>query len=295
MDRQTLLQVPAVAALVASAQFQNSSASDQDAILTLLQATTAAAAQTGAVETQRTAARRDMGVPHQQYKNWQAYYSVVRFSGTVVTVAGPPATTTVTWTGGTELKPFSYKIGDPLVSAGFPAAFGPGALATPADTNLVKASETLGGEQLKVHGVSLMPSLTTDTGAWSFLNDSMSVSLTWDGDQRKQRLGRPFMIPASGGNYGFPTSIVTPFAMGSWSNGVPDIMNFYPFPEPVLWTSSGQTDSNFNLLLRLERTVAITAPTASTSPVTSGIDVGAYVDYMARLHTSQTADRSLNS
>jgi len=292
MDRQSLLAVPAVAALVASAQFQNSNPQDQEAILTLLQATTAAAAQTGAVETQRTATRRDMGVPQQQYKNWQAYYSVVRFSGTVSVVG---ANTIVTWQGGTELKPFSYKIGDPLVSAGFPAAFGPGALATPADTNLVKASETLGGEQLKVHGVSLMPTLTTDTGAWSFLNDSMSVSLTWDGDQRKQRLGRPFMIPASGGNYGFPTSVVTPFAMGAWSNGVPDIMNFYPFPEPVLWTSSGQTDSNFNLLLRLERTVAIQAPTASTSPVTTGIDVGAYVDYMARLHTSQTAERSLNS
>lgn len=287
MDRATLLAIPAVAAVVGSADFQSLSPADQNSIINMI----AAAAQGAAVETQRTALRREAGVPHQQYKQWQAYYSVIRFAGAVTTGGG---NTTVTWTGGTELKPFSYKIGDPLVSAGFPTTFGPNALATPADTNLVKASETLGGEQLLVHGVSLMPSLTTDTGAWSFLNDSMSVSLTWDGDQRKQRLGRPFMIPASGGNYGFPTSVITPFAMGAWSNGVPDIGNFYPFPEPVVWTSSGQTDSNFNLLLRLERTVAVAAPTASTSPATSGIDVGAYVDIMARLHTSQTADRSLN-
>jgi hypothetical protein len=292
MDRATLLAIPAVAAFVNSAQFQSASAADQTAILDLMAATVSGAAATGAIETQRTATRRDMGVPHQQYKLWNAYYSVVRFPGTVSTAGG---NTTVTWLGGQEIRPFSYKIGDPLTTAGFPVAFGPNALATAADTNLVKASETLAGEQLKVHGVSLMPSLTTDTGAWSYLNDSMSVSISMDGDQRKYRLGRPFMIPASGGSYGFPSSVITPFAIGAWSNGVPDIANFYPFPEPLYWTSSGQTDSNFNLILKLERQVAVTAvTTAATSPVTSGIDFGAYVDIMARLHTSQTADRSIN-
>jgi hypothetical protein len=286
MDRDQLMAIPQVAALMATIP-----ANEQAAVLDLLGATTAAATAGGAVTTQRTKARRDMGVPHQQYKLWNAYYSVIRFSGTVSVVG---ANTLVTWQGGTELRPFSYRIGDPLVTAGFPATFGPNAQATQADTNLVKASETLAGEQLMVHGISLMPSLTTDTGGWSYLSDSMSTVISMDGDQRRYRLGRPYMIPASGGSYGFPSSVITPFAIGAWSNGVPDIANYYPFPEPLMWTSSGQTDSNFNVVLRLERTVVVTAPTASTSPATTGIDFGAYVDIMVRLHTSQTADRSLN-
>ena len=283
MDRDQLMAIPQVAAMLATIP-QN----EQAAVLDLLSATTAAASAGGAVTTQRTKARRDMGVPHQQYKLWNAYYSVIRFAGTVSTNGG---NTLVTWQGGTELRPFSYRIGDVLTTAGFPAAFGQ---ATQADTNLVKASETLAGEQLDVHGISLMPSLTTDTGGWAYLSDSMSAVISMDGDQRRYRIGRPYMIPASGGSYGFPSSVITPFAIGAWSNGVPDIGNFYPFPEPLLWTSSGQTDSNFNVVLRLERTVVVTAPTSSTSPATSGTDFGAYVDIMVRLHTSQTADRSLN-
>jgi hypothetical protein len=283
MTRDDLMAMPQVAAII-NALPQN----EQNAALDLFANVAAVASQSGAVVTQRTRARRDMGVPHQQYKLWNAYYSVVRFAGTVVTAA---PNTTVTWQGGTELRPFSYRIGDPLTTAGYPAAFGN---ATQADTNLVKASETQAGEQLLVHGISLMPSLTTDTGAWAYLSDNMSVVISMDGDQRRYRLGRPYMIPASGGSYGFPSSVITPFAIGSWSNGVPDIANYYPFPEPMVWTSSGQTDSNFNVVLRLERTVAVEATTTGTSPATSGIDFGAYADILVRLHTSQTADRSLN-
>lgn len=291
MTRDQLMAIPGFAAIIQSAPPQ-----DQAAVMALLSdsgdaVAAQAAAGGGAVVTQRTRTRRDMGVPHQQYKLWNAYYSVVRFAGTVLTAA---PNTTVTWNAGTELRPFSYRIGDPLTTAGFPATFGPNAVATQADTNLVKASETLAGEQLMVHGISLMPSLTTDTGGWSYLNDNMSVSISMDGDQRRYRLGRPFMIPASGGSYGFPSSVITPFAIGAWSNGVPDIGNFYPFPEPLIWTASGNTDSNFNVVLKLERTVAVEATTVATSPATSGIDFGAYVDIMVRLHTSQVADRSLN-
>jgi len=286
MDRNALMQIPEVQNLLASIPQQ-----DQAAILDLLAATTSAATSGSQPTSQRTLLRQQAGIPQQQYKLWNAYYSVIRFSGTV-SVVGP--NTTVTWNGGTEIRPFSYRIGDPLTTAGFPATFGPNAQATQADTNLVKASETIAGEQLKVHGISLMPTLTTDTGGWSYLNDSMSTVISMDGDQRRYRLGRPFMIPASGGSYGFPSSVITPFAIGAWSNGVPDIANYYPFPEPLIWTSSGETDSNFNVILRLERSVAVTAPTAATSPVNSGTDFGAYVDIMVRLHTSQTASRSLN-
>lgn len=289
MDRVTLMTLPAVQQLLA-----NVPANEQAAILDLLAATTSAAAVEAGVPTQRTDLRRQMGIPVQRFKLWNAYYSVVRFSGTV-TVVG--ANTVVTWQGGTEQRPFSYRIGDPLVSAGFPAAFGPAAPATQADTNLVKASETNAGEQVMVHGISVMPGLTTDFGAWNFLGDSMSVVISMDGDARRYRLGRPFMIPASGGNYGgIGASVITPFQGGTWANGVPDIANYYPFPEPMLWSASGATDSNFNVVLRLERTVAVTAATAATSPTAggSGVDFGSYADYMIRLHTSQSGDRSLN-
>lgn len=284
MDKSQIASIPQVANLLAQLP-----ANEQAAVLDLLAATTAAATSAGAVPTQRTDLRRDLGVPAQRYKLWNAYYSIVRFSGTVSGGGGGP--TTVTWQGGTELRPFSYRINDPLTSAGFPASFG---LATQAETNLVKSSETLAGEQLLIYGVSLMPSLTTDSGAWAWVTDNMSVVVSMDGDQRRYRLGRPMMVPASGGSYGVAFSFVTPGQAGVFSNGNPQIDNYYPFPEPIVWTSSGETDSNFNLILRLERGVALTSPTTATSPETSGVDPGAFVDVMVRLHTSQTASRSLN-
>jgi hypothetical protein len=288
MDRDQIAQIPAVAQLLATMP-----ANEQNAVLDLLAATTAAAVGSGGVPTQRTQARRAAGVPQQRFKLWNAYFSIVRFAGVVT---APAANTIVTWQGGTELRPFSYRIGDALTAAGFPALFGPNALATQCDTNLVKASETNAGEQVRVHGISLMPSLTTDSGAWAWLNDNMSVVISMDGDAKRYRLGRPFMIPASGGSYGLATSVVTVQQLGAWSNGVPDIANYYPFPEPMLWTSGGETDSNFNVVLRLERGVTISAPTTAASPLpaNSGTDVGSFVDCLCRLHTSQTGARSLN-
>lgn len=293
MDRAALMAIPEVAAIINSVP-----PNEQAAILDLIASATSAATVQAGIPTQRTDLRRQMGVPAQRFKLWNAYYSVVRFAGTVTAVVGPPATTTVTWQGGVEFRPFSYRILDPLTSAGFPAAFGPGALATQADTNLVKASETNAGEQVMVHGISVMPGLTTDFGAWNFLGDNLSVVISMDGDARRYRLGRPFMIPASGGNYGgIGASVITPFQSGTWANGVPDIANYYPFPEPMLWSSSGETDSNFNVVLRLERGVSLTSTTvagSSPTPAGSGVDFGSYVDYMVRLHTSQTGARSLN-
>lgn len=288
MDRNQIAQIPAVASLLAGMP-----ANEQSAVLDLLAATTAAAVGDAGVATQRTQQRRAAGIPQQRFKLWNAYFSIVRFAGTVTTAAG---NTTVAWQGGTELRPFSYRIGDALTAAGFPAIFGPNALATQCDTNLVKASETNAGEQVLVYGISLMPSLTTDAGAWSWLNDNMSVVISMDGDAKRYRLGRPFMIPASGGSYGLGASVVTPTQMGQWSNGMPDIANYYPFPEPMLWTSSGETDSNFNVVLRLERSVSLTTVTGTGSPTPagSGADFGSFVDCLVRLHTSQTGNRSLN-
>lgn len=288
MDKAQIAQLPSVAAILATLAPQ-----DQAVMLDVLSTVSDQTLAQAGMPTQRTDVRRDLGIPAQRFKLWNAYYSVVRFAATVTTNGG---NTIVTWQQGTELRPFSYRIQDPLTAAGFPVAFGPNALATQADTNLVKSSETLAGEQVYIYGVSLMPSLTTDSWAFSVLNDVMSVRVSMDGDQRTWRLGRPYMLPASGGLYGLAGSVIAPASLGAWSNGIPDVANYYPFPEPILWTSSGETDSNFNLILRLERGAVVTAPTAATSPTAegSGIDVGSYVDIMTRLHTSQTGARSLN-
>jgi hypothetical protein len=242
----------------------------------------------GATTTQRTRTRRAMGVPQQRFRLWNAYYSVVRFQAQVAVAGG---VSTLSWNQGMEQRPFSYRIGDQLTGAGFDPSFTP-QIATQADTNLVQASQTNAGEQLLVHGISLMPGTTTDAGAFAWLNDSMSVVVSMDGDSRRYRLGRPIMIPASGGMYGFATSVATSFNTGQYSNGMPEIMNFYPFPEPLVWTSAGETDSNLNVILKLERPVVLT--NASPPGPTAVNQFGSYVDFVARLHTEQSAERSVN-
>ena len=243
----------------------------------------------------------DSGPTGQRFRLWNNYYSIVRFQA-IVSVVG--AVTTLTFQQQTQ-RPFSYRINDPLTGAGFDATLGN---ATEAETNLVKAGETIAGEQLEVDGISLMPSSITDIGLWKLLIANMSVVISMDGDSHRYRLGRPDMIPASGGTFG---SGVTPTLVpslanslntdGSFSNGWPVIDNFYPFPQPLLWTPSGETDSNFNVVLTLVRqqVVVETARAAADgiapfSPPTAVGQFGSFIDIMARLHSMQRAARSVN-
>jgi hypothetical protein len=241
---------------------------------------------------------------------WNNYYSVVRFQATVVVVAG---VTTLTMVAGTELRPFSYRIGDPLVTAGFGAAVG---LATEADTNLVKASETISGQAVTVHGMSLYLGEESDLELAKLVWSRTSVAISMDGDSQRYRLGRPGMLPASGGLYGAGATFGVPIAGGAAaqpplnastdtsranSNGNPQIENFYPFPLPMQWTPSGETDSNFNVSITLRRgiTLAETARAgaagvaAFTPPLVVG-DPGSFVDIMCRLHSEQNFARSVN-
>lgn len=244
----------------------------------------------------------DSGPTGQRFKLWSNYYSIVRFQAAVSVVG---ATTTLTFVS-SELKPFSYRIGDLLTAAGFDPTFGN---ATDAETNLTKAGETLGGEQVRIDGISLMPSNLTDIGLWKLLCDNMSVNISMDGAARTYKLGRPTMLPGSGGTFGSGlTSTALPdlqSSLGSdssFSNGWPVIDNFYPLDEPIWWTPSGETDSNFNLVLRLVRqqvsvqTARAAAPgIAPFTPPTAVGQVGTFVDFMARLHSMQEAARSVNS
>lgn len=245
----------------------------------------------------------DAGPTGQRFRLWNNYYSIVRFQATV-SVAPPVTTLTFPVV---QLKPFSYRIGDPLTVAGFDATFGPAA--TEAETNLVKAGETIAGEQLEIDGLSLMPSSVTDIGVWKQLIANIAVTLSFDGDAHKYRLGRIDMIPGSGGTFGsgFTTTLVpnldsSQFIDSAFSNGWPVIDNFYPFPQPLIWTPSGETDSNFNVVLALVRQQVIveTARAAATgvaafTPPTAAGQFGSFMDVMARLHSEQRAARSVNS
>jgi hypothetical protein len=240
--------------------------------------------------------------PGGRYRTWNNYYSIVRFQA-AVNVSAP--TTTLTFAT-QEQKPFSYRIGDQLSVAGFdPATSG---TATDAETNLVKAGETVAGEQLAVLGISLMPSSVTDIGLWKQLCANMSVTVSMDGDANRYRLGRPDMIPGAGGTFG---GGITPTVLpglaesvavdSSFSNGWPTIDNYYPFPSPIMWTPSGETDSNFNIVLKLVRqlTVVETARAAASgvapfTPPTAAGQFGTFVDFMCRLHSVQVAPRSVN-
>jgi hypothetical protein len=243
----------------------------------------------------------DSGPTGQRFRLWNNYYSVVRFQA-LVNVAG--GVTTLTFQTA-EQRPFSYRINDPLVGAGFDATLGN---ATDAETNLVKAGETIAGEQLEVDGISLMPSSITDIGLWKLLIANMSVTISMDGDSHRYRLGRPDMICGSGGTFGSGVSPTLVPALdsslatdSSFSNGWPVVDNFYPFPQPLLWTPSGETDSNFNVVLKLVRQQVVVeqarigaAGVAPFTPPTGVGQFGTFVDFMARLHSMQRAARSVN-
>jgi hypothetical protein len=243
----------------------------------------------------------DPGPTGQRFRTWNNYYSIVRFQA-VVNVVG--AVTTLTF-GVQELRPFSYRINDLLTAAGFDPTFGN---ATDCETNLVKAGETIAGEQLEVDGISLMPSSVTDIGLWMQLVANISVTISMDGDAHRYRLGRPDMIPGSGGTFGNGRSatIVPDLAsslntVNSFSNGWPVVDNFYPFPQPLLWTPSGETDSNFNVVLKLVRQQVLVqtarvaaAGIAAFTPATAAGQFGSFCDIMCRLHSEQRGARSVN-
>lgn len=249
--------------------------------------------------------RADQAMPYEKAKLWNNYYSVVRFQATVSVASG---VTTLTFPVQT-LRAFSYRIGDNTTSAGFDASFGN---ATEAETNLVTASQTIAGQLVRIGGMSLMPSSVTDIEVWKQLIASISISISMDGAANKYRLGRPDMLPASGGTFGTgPTLVLAPDLNSSqvlssgFSNGWPDVANYYPFPSPLIWAPAGETDSNFNVEVALQRQQVIVETAraaaggppitlAAYTPPTAAGQFGSFADIMIRLHTEQTFPRSVN-
>lgn len=239
----------------------------------------------------------------QRYSTWNKYYSTVRFQF-ARTGAGP-----FTWTvaAGTELRAFGYGLGQDMGGVGFPSGTSP---ATLAETNLQQASATLAGEKVRIWGMSCL--LTSDSDAFlaKLLFPNLSVQLSLNGDQTVFKLGTPEIIPGGGGFNGFGDSFIQQPPLpdtyvsrsGAMSNGLPHAGNFYPFPQPVIWSPQGETDSNLVVKIKAERAVSTTSTdragaagvAAYTSPAATAGTLGTYVTLKVHFWSRQNAPRSVN-
>lgn len=241
-----------------------------------------------------------------RYSTWNTYFSTINFP---FAVAG---TFTYTVSAGTSYKAFSYGIGQDMAIVGFPTS----TPATNADTNLQKANETQSGEMVRIYGISLLPTSDSDAFLTKIIWPNLSVSLVMNGSQI-QRLGTPEFIPGAGGLTGFGDSYVqAPSQLESFSrssgaltNGLAQVSNFKPFPEPIVWNPSGQMDSTLNIAVTCERnTIATTllaadraaqaagANTSGAAPWVhpTGTAIGTYVKIKVLIHSRQDGARSQN-
>lgn len=233
---------------------------------------------------------------------WNKYYSRVAYAFTRTSTGGG-TTFTYTVNSGTERSAFGYAIGQDMATAGLS-----GTTATAADTNLVKAAETIAGENLLVYGVSIYLTEDSDVELAKALWPLTSVTLQMNGGQENFRLGLPAMIPCAGGLTGIGNTKVRTPALnesyvsrsGAVSNGAPFVENFLPFPQPIYWTNGGERDSNLVLRFRNERAVAVVSETqdraaaAGVSAWTAAAD-GVTVQFIVHLHSRQLSARSVNS
>lgn len=240
------------------------------------------------------------------------YYSRVRFQFTNTT-SGSPATNTVTLAAGTECKAFNYAQGQSLTGAGFGGTL----TATALETNLIKQSETVAGEAVKIFGLSFMLDSDADAELTRLLFANTSVRIGLNGDQQLYQLGPLSMLPGAGGLHGVGRSdLVEPnllerFAMvGVLSNGLPGRSNFYLLPTPILWLPPGGSDATLVITCRVERAISFTslnrvasAPSggstgtqAFTGPTTSTANtLGTYTGGWFILHSVTKAPRSSNA
>jgi len=241
------------------------------------------------------------------------YYSRVRFPFTNTTSGGPPVTNTWTIAAGTEVKAFNYAQGQQIAGAGF----GTTLTATPLETNLIKQSETVAGEAVKIFGISFMLDSDADAELTRLIFANTSVRVGLNGDQQLYQLGPLSMLPGGGGLSGIGrTDAIEPdltarFAMvGALTNGLPGRSNFYLLPTPILWLPPGGSDATLVITARVERAISFTslnrvaqAPGANTTgaqaytaPTTASANtLGTYTGGWFVLHSVTKAPRSSNA
>lgn len=239
------------------------------------------------------------------------YYSRVRFQ--FVNTVSATYTNTVTLAQGTELKAFNYAQGQSLAGAGF----GGSLIATALETNLIKQSETVAGEAVKIYGVSFMLDSDADGELTRQVFANTSVRVGLNGDQQLYQLGPLSMLPGGGGLHGIGrTDMLTPdsgaaFAMvGALTNGLPGRSNFYVLPTPILWLPPGGSDATLVITCRVERAISFvttgravsaaasggSGQTAYNAPTTTTANtLGTYTGGWFVLHSITKAPRSANA
>lgn len=224
---------------------------------------------------------------------WNDYYSRVRV---VATSGGAGASYVVA--AGPELLAFGYGRGGDMTAAGLP-----GVQATPADTNITTANQTVSGEAVEVKGVGIILLGQSDAALAKAADQCISVKIKING-QTDYYLGIPSMTPGPGGLMGFsdsgavfPSQLEQFGYVGAMSNGLPHCTNYCPLPEPMIWAPAGKGDSAWNIILKIERTITTpaylagaarsavaggtgTSGVAAYTPITFG---NCFVDYMVVL------------
>jgi len=226
------------------------------------------------------------------------YYSTVKFVAARTGAGAGPFLYTIAQ--GTRFRAFAYAVGDAMQVAGYSGADG---VASFAETNLTIRNQTTSGEDVLIHGVSLMvqPSMQhlndgqvapgrvrpPDYRLLAELCNSIAVSLSLNGDSAHFPLGTIPMIPGAGGLLGGGPDLsgIVQAPVGKdnslpyGSNGWPVRSNFYPVPEGLIWRHQGQRDSQLNLVFEAVRAISIPSGGSPENNVAvTGVDTaGVYV------------------
>jgi hypothetical protein len=237
-------------------------------------------------------------------KKHKSIYSAVRFQFTPGTPAAGVTTYTLKATS-SKIRAFSYGIGDDMGTAGFSSTLAGFGQATEAETNLISKNDT-NGAVIKVTGVSLYLSETSDAALAKLVWANTFVDTTLDGVNQYLLIGRMGRIPSAGGLYGNGDSLVTQPGLtsqaaqvGVVSNGMPQANNFLRLGEPIWWHPASKTDSKFQIRFQVVRDLSIQAAsrtgaagvTAYTPPANLG-DPGTFVDVVVYLQCTEYMKRS---
>jgi hypothetical protein len=217
---------------------------------------------------------------------WNSYYSRIRITSTSLDPAGIGYSVAA----GGEYTAFGYSRNGDMTAAGQP-----GVQATPADTNILTANQTISGEMILILGIGIIALTQSDANLLKALDQCVSVKIKTNGTQ-EYLLGVPSMVPTPGGLFGASEALsVVPSlpdqlsrSVGVLGNGLPHVSNYFCLPEPMVWASSGQGDSNFNVIYKVERTCNTIDQYSGASRI-AGVGVAPYtkpafgsiwVDYM---------------
>lgn len=233
------------------------------------------------------------------------YWSTARIAGTV-------AANTLT-VDTTSRKAFQYAAGGDMTVAGFTST-----TATFAETNLLRAGETLDNSDVWIYGLAAELCPNSEPALAARVWRDAAVELSLNGTQ-SIKIGTLSMFPGAGGLYGVGQSALllpnfetagpnadggpgAPF--GSMSNGNPMAGNFLKFPQPFKWCAvgSGGKDASLSVIVTPQRSITISLAAsrvaaaginAWTQPTTG--QIGTFVDIRFRLVAVAVSKLSQNT